>query len=156
MRRYDGGMSKSRLAYSAPRHPAAPSAGRRWKPDFAILGPPLAATAIALIAFGWLNAGLPWPGAVQRTYLPVHHGLSVVDGDTIRIDGRLTRLVGYNAPETWKPNCAAERDLGEAATRRLGQLVGGGDVSFASVHCACRPGSEGTHGVQLRARLRQP
>ena len=134
-------MRKPRLAYS-PRRAAAPRPRRR--PDFAVLGPPLAATVVALAALGWLNAGLPWPGTAQRDYLPVAHGVSVVDGDTIRIGDRLTRLVGFNAPETWKPNCDAEQRLGEAATRRLRQLVAGGDVRFASVHCACRPGTEGT------------
>ncbi len=142
--RYEWGMHTPRLATPASRRASASPAGRRRTSDFAVLGPPLAATAIALLAFAWLNAGLPWPGAVQRNYLPVSHGLSVVDGDTIRIDGTLTRLVGFNAPETWKPNCAAERNLGEAATRRLKQLVDGGNVSFASVHCACKPGTEGT------------
>ena len=78
------------------------------------------------------------------TYLPVTHGISVVDGDTIRIDGRLTRLTGFNAPETWKPNCAAERRLGEAATARLRQLVDGGDGKLRRLCTAPAPGTEGT------------
>ena len=136
--------SKPRLVYSTARRSPAPAAGRRWKPDFGILAPPLAATAVAVGALLWLKSGLPWPGAVDRAYLPITHGISVVDGDTIRIDGRLTRLTGFNAPETWKPNCAAERRLGEAATARLRQLVAGGEARFASLRCACRPGTEGT------------
>ncbi len=121
-----------------------PRVGHRRKLDFAVLAPPLAATAVAVLALLWLRAGIPLPGSVRSSFLPVAHGISVVDGDTIRIDGKLTRLVGFNAPETWKPNCAAERNLGEAATRRLRQLVEGGAARFAGVRCACRSGTEGT------------
>jgi endonuclease YncB( thermonuclease family) len=137
-------MRKPRPVGTVTWRAPPPRAGRRWKPDFAVLAPPLAATAVAILALLWLNAGLPWPGATTSAYLPVAHAISVVDGDTIRIGGRLTRLTGFNAPETWKPNCAAERHLGEAATARLRQLVDGGDAQFASLRCACRPGTEGT------------
>lgn len=136
-------MGKPSL-YSASRHRLAPSTGRRARADFGFLAPPLAATVVAVLALLWLNADLPLPGAVTRSFLPVTQGISVVDGDTIRIGGRLTRLVGFNAPETWKPNCAAEQQLGETAARRLRQLVDGGKTRFASVRCACRPGTEGT------------
>jgi endonuclease YncB( thermonuclease family) len=70
----------------------------------------------------------------------------VLDGDTIRIDGRKPdiRLVGFNAPETSRAQCKAERDLGNAATRRLQQLVNGGALDLRSVACNCTPGTEGT------------
>jgi endonuclease YncB( thermonuclease family) len=70
----------------------------------------------------------------------------VLDGDTIRIDGRRpdVRLVGFNAPETSRAQCRAERELGEAATKRLRQLVSGSTLDFDFVACACRPGTEGT------------
>ncbi len=137
-------MRKLRAFTSSPHRAPAPTAGWRGKPDFAVLGPPLAASAIAVLALLWLRAGPPLPGTATSIDMPVAHAISVVDGDTVRIHGRLTRLVGFNAPETWKPNCAAEQRLGEAATERLRQLVDGGGVRFASLTCACRPGREGT------------
>jgi hypothetical protein len=46
--------------------------------------------------------------------------VQVLDGDTIRIDGRQldVRLVGFNTPEATRAQCATERDLGEVAARR--------------------------------------
>ena len=45
------------------------------------------------------------------------------------------RLVGFNAPETRRAVCEAERELGGKATRRLGNLVREGNLDFASVAC---------------------
>ncbi len=64
-------------------------------------------------------AGFPGPAD------PAISILDVIDGDTIRISSSTTgevksaRLVGFDTPETYEPGCAAERDLGNAATRRL-------------------------------------
>ncbi|WP_103764531.1 SH3 domain-containing protein [Roseovarius confluentis] len=71
----------------------------------------------------------------------------IIDGDTIDVPGlpANVRLVGFNAPETWRPACAAEREVGERATARLGQLVrGAASIEFERVACSCRPGTEGT------------
>lgn len=71
----------------------------------------------------------------------------IIDGDTVDIRGMTAnvRLVGFNAPETWKPSCAAERQLGERATARLNQLVrDAASIEFERVACSCRPGTEGT------------
>ena len=71
----------------------------------------------------------------------------IIDGDTIDVRGLTAnvRLVGFNAPETWRPSCTAERDVGERATARLGQLVrGAASIEFERVACSCRPGTEGT------------
>lgn len=70
--------------------------------------------------------------------------ISVVDGDTVRIDGRSVRLVGFNAPETRNAECTRERDLGQKATARVRDLVGAGSTTFVEVPCACRPGTAGT------------
>ena len=80
------------------------------------------------------------PGAITPSRI------LVLDGDTIRIDGRKpdVRLVGFNAPETSRAECKGERDLGEAATRRLQQLVNGGSLDLRYVACNCSPGTEGT------------
>jgi endonuclease YncB( thermonuclease family) len=68
----------------------------------------------------------------------------VIDGDTISLDdGRPNvRLVGFNTPETGnRALCEAERQKGEAAKRRLAELVGRGRLRFQEVACSCPPGS---------------
>jgi endonuclease YncB( thermonuclease family) len=70
----------------------------------------------------------------------------VIDGDTVTIHGKPpnVRLVGFNAPETWKPACEAERQLGDKATRRLRELVHGGKLDLEMVVCSCPAGTQGT------------
>lgn len=73
--------------------------------------------------------------------------ISVVDGDTISIRGRESnvRLVGFNTPETWKPVCEAELNVGLKATARLKSLIKQSQsIVFKQVACACKPGTEGT------------
>jgi endonuclease YncB( thermonuclease family) len=102
---------------------------------------------------GWMSSSflsLNRPTAAQPT---THdRGLRasdvrIIDGDTINVRGitRNVRLVGFNAPETWRPSCAAERQVGERATARLSQLVrNAASIEFERVACSCRPGTEGT------------
>lgn len=72
--------------------------------------------------------------------------VEVVDGDTIRIDRRWPahRLVGFNAPETFRAANPAEHALGLRAADRLRALVRAGDLDYTEVPCACRPGTAGT------------
>jgi micrococcal nuclease len=72
--------------------------------------------------------------------------ISVIDGDTIRVYQKQpnVRLVGFNAPETRRAACEAERDLEAKATRRLRDLVRDGNLSFEFVACSCPAGTEGT------------
>jgi endonuclease YncB( thermonuclease family) len=72
--------------------------------------------------------------------------IRVIDGDTIRIHHKKpnVRLVGFNAPETRRAACDAERELGDKATRRVRDLVGNANLDFEFVACACRPGTQGT------------
>ena len=70
----------------------------------------------------------------------------VIDGDTIRVHHQKPdiRLVGFNAPETRRAQCQAERALGDKATARLRDLVRSSKLDFEFVACACPPGKEGT------------
>lgn len=49
----------------------------------------------------------------------------VVDGDTIDISGERVRLVGFDTPETYRSRCDYEKRLGDLATARVRELVGG-------------------------------
>ncbi|NEI65023.1 thermonuclease family protein [Rhizobium leguminosarum] len=71
---------------------------------------------------------------------------SVTDGDTVHVigDAAGTRLVGFNTPEVFSPECQLERQLGERASSRLRELVAHGSARLTKVACACAPGTEGT------------
>ncbi len=70
---------------------------------------------------------------------------SVTDGDTIRMsDGTPVRLVGFNTPEKFEPQCDREAALGNRATERLRELVSSGKATVSKVACSCKPGTEGT------------
>lgn len=70
----------------------------------------------------------------EEAYFPLCDGpvrvTCVVDGDTIWYRGEKIRLVGFDTPETWKPACPRERELGEQATRRLRELLNAGPFSL--------------------------
>ncbi|MBB3297343.1 endonuclease YncB(thermonuclease family) [Rhizobium sp. BK226] len=71
---------------------------------------------------------------------------SVTDGDTVHVIGEAagTRLVGFNTPEVFSPECQLERQLGERASSRLRELVAHGGSRLTKVACACVQGTEGT------------
>ncbi|TAY75170.1 thermonuclease family protein [Rhizobium ruizarguesonis] len=71
---------------------------------------------------------------------------SVTDGDTVHVvgDATGTRLVGFNSPEKFSPQCEYERQMGEQASSRLRELVAHGSARLTKVACACAPGTEGT------------
>nr|WP_254429876.1 thermonuclease family protein [Ruegeria atlantica] len=50
-------------------------------------------------------------------------GVLVVDGDTIDHAGDRYRLVGFDTPETYRPQCDAEKALGLKATKRPAELI---------------------------------
>lgn len=73
---------------------------------------------------------------------------NITDGDTVQLYGarKGTRLVGFNTPETYKPECNRELALGKQATARLTDLVRSSDrVELRLVACACPPGTQGTN-----------
>jgi len=49
----------------------------------------------------------------------------VVDGDTIDISGERVRLLGFDTPETYRARCNYEKRLGDLATARVRELLGG-------------------------------
>lgn len=88
-----------------------------------------------------------------QTAAPI--SVHVIDGDTIGLnDGRPNvRLVGFNAPETGsRARCEAERQKGEAAGRRLRELVSNGRPDFQQIACSCPPGTEGTNACNFGRR----
>jgi len=87
-----------------------------------------------------------WTGAVSSAPITPDE-VRVIDGDTIRLHHQKTdvRLVGFNAPETRRAICEAERDLGDKATRRLRDLVRSSKLEFKFVACACQPAEKEHH-----------
>lgn len=57
--------------------------------------------------------------------------IAVVDGDTVKCDDQNIRLIGdgapfksgFDTPETYRPKCQQELELGRAATSRMLELV---------------------------------
>jgi hypothetical protein len=86
---------------------------------------------------------------------PMSISVRVIDGDTISLDdGRPNvRLVGFNTPETGnRARCQAERQKGDAAKRRLRELVSSGRLDFQQIACSCAPGTEGTDACNFGRR----
>lgn len=49
--------------------------------------------------------------------------VSAVDGDTLDHGGDRYRLVGFDTPETYRAQCAAEKELGLKAKHRLTDII---------------------------------
>ncbi len=91
---------------------------------------------------GWLDgsplaaASTPGDQAIHATFGLCHTGGGtncVVDGDTLWLGGEKIRVADIDAPETHPPRCAEEARLGDAATRRLRELLNGGAVSLQAI-----------------------
>ena len=117
---------------------------RRSKHQYASLA--LAALTAVVFGFAATWAFVTWQseGIDISRYVP-WHPIQVIDGDTVRFNGAVYRLVGIDTPERGnKARCDDERRRAEAATKRLRALVASGDAHLTRVACACRPGQEGT------------
>jgi endonuclease YncB( thermonuclease family) len=104
---------------------------------------PRARRAPRLVVLGMVIMALPFD-ALTEPIAPSR--ITVLDGDTIRVDGRRPgiRLLGFNAPETIIAQCEPERVLGYTAMRRLRQLIASGNLDLQHVRCACPAGTERT------------
>ena len=95
-----------------------------------------------IILAGWIVSA----GSLAQADQISSSDIRVIDGDTIRVYRQKpdVRLVGFNAPETRRAQCEAERELGAAATRRLRELLRHNQLDFALIECSCRQGTAGT------------
>jgi endonuclease YncB( thermonuclease family) len=107
----------------------------------------LAALVLALFGFAVTWAFMMWQSGGSD---PSHRSapsppIEVIDGDTVRFNGEVYRLVGFDTPERGdKARCDDERRRADTATTRLRSLIANGDAHLARVACACRPAQEGT------------
>ncbi len=73
----------------------------------------------------------------------------IVDGDTLWLSGIKIRVADINTPEISRPQCAAERRLGERATLRLQALLNAGPFELRS-----EGRDEDRYGRKLRILVR--
>lgn len=132
---------------------------RRRRTTWAAFVPLWAGAVLLGTAFGggWLQlpaqAGASTPGeqAIRTSFGFCHTGGGtncVVDGDTLWLGGEKIRVADIDAPETHPPRCAEESRLGDAATRRLRELLNNGAVSLQSIDR-----DEDKYGRKLRVVL---
>ncbi|MEJ7013768.1 thermonuclease family protein [Sinorhizobium meliloti] len=116
---------------------------RRLARDFAIA----AALVLGFVVYAFLHR-MPlslWPASSSSAGSFGEQSFTVTDGDTVRLhDGTAVRLVGFNTPETFEPECERERQLGERASARLEELVARSNLQLDKIACSCQPGTEGT------------
>ncbi|TBB57041.1 thermonuclease family protein [Rhizobium ruizarguesonis] len=141
-----------------PAHPSRQRPKKSFRPRFGRAGRRLkwrfrnltigflvvAAVAVGQQAFQLGRGQLQSSPATMRTSQTQE--FSVTDGDTVHVvgDATGTRLVGFNTPEKFSPQCEYERQQGERASARLRELVAHGGGRLTKVACACAPATEGT------------
>jgi endonuclease YncB( thermonuclease family) len=114
--------------------------GRPLRYWFIKYGVPL----VLLVAFMLVNRILERP-VESSVSVDATATISIIDGDTVRSNGQVYRLVGFDTPEIGDhARCERERTLAVAATERLRALVSSGEIVLQHVPCACRSGTEGT------------
>ena len=64
----------------------------------------------------------------------------VIDGDTVRMDGKRYRLLGFDSPETFFAKCEREREAGYAAAARLKELIESTDARLEPTGRNCKWG----------------
>lgn len=76
-------------------------------------------------------------------------GDCVIDGDTFDFAGQRIRIADIDTPEIRSAQCAAERQLGERATRRLQELLNAGPFTLERIDR-----DEDVYGRKLRLVMR--
>jgi micrococcal nuclease len=71
--------------------------------------------------------------ALALLVTPAAAGTRVIDGDTIEVDGLKIRIAEIDTPETGRARCQREFELGQAAKRRLVELLGTGELTVVIV-----------------------
>jgi endonuclease YncB( thermonuclease family) len=59
--------------------------------------------------------------------------ISIVDGDTLKIDGQTIRIVEIDTPESYRSRCENELVLALDAKQRLRELINAGEITFEPV-----------------------
>ncbi|MGO8377312.1 thermonuclease family protein [Rhizobium ruizarguesonis] len=123
----------------------------RWRgrlvPDVVVVGLIVMVGLIySLIETGPVQSFVGSVGKSSHVMGPIDQAFTVTDGDTVHVVGERagTRLVGFNTPEKFSPQCEYERKLGERASSRLKELVRSPNLQLTKVPCACPANSEGT------------
>ena len=118
---------------------------KKPRPEMEIPGwAPWCFVVALLVTALYLNLDIDQNDQSYQTAASTRH-IEVVDGDTVRRDGEIFRLVGFNTPESGlNARCSSEQGLAAKATDRLQQLLSEGAPKLQRVSCACEPGTEGT------------
>ncbi|MBZ9794019.1 hypothetical protein K9B32_28700 [Rhizobium sp. 3T7] len=120
-----------------PVHPPQPTGDLTDKGSAALI--------VVLLTYAAMQM-LPWSSQFEipeRIYASTvdQQTFSVTDGDTIRVNVEAsgTRLVSFNTPETFTPQCDRERKLGNRASDRLAEIVSKSSLKLTKVRCPCAP-----------------
>ena len=89
------------------------------------------------LLFLLVTMSICWAAPIKAEQISAR-SIYVIDGDTIDIDGARYRLVGFDTPETYRPQCDYEKALGNQATAQLKQLIN----SIAIIDLAVQPGRD--------------
>ncbi len=79
------------------------------------------------------TAGDPEAARFSRCGAFASREACVIDGDTFWYRGHKIRVADINTPETSKPDCAAEAELGARATTRFQQLLNAGPFTLEPI-----------------------
>ena len=132
-------ISNFRRAKQSALAAARRRSNARWATFWLILIAFLGAAGIASLLLGALPVrvpGLPVAAsgpAVSASFPICGSGTRitcVVDGDTFWLDGLKYRIADIDTPEIAQAQCAAEKALGDRATRRLADLLNAGPFTL--------------------------